>query len=340
MNINKIKIINYKKMDNKLWVEKYRAKFLKDIFLPPQIKIQLKIMFKIQELSNLVFYGTSGVGKTTLVKIISNNLYKSKKNECILELNASDDRGIKIVMDTMVNFCKRSINIMDENICTKHKLIILDEADNLTEKSQRLISGLMDEYTNVKFIYICNNFDKLLEMITTRCIIMKFIGVEDENITHILKKICMKEEIEYEKNSLETLALISKGDVRYAINNLQLIYWSSNKITIDNINSICSMPTTSRINELLKTILNLELKNSKIIMNELFDDGYCINDICITLLLLINKKKDITNNIKLFLNDKIGECIYISNNGISSELQMLGTLIELNDGLILINQEK
>jgi len=158
---------NKKKSNNLLstqiktpWVEKYRPTISEDILLDPFIKEKIDNILKEKSIPNMILTGEPGTGKTSTVICLAKQIYNTNINEYVLELNASDDRGLLIINNTIIPFCKKKI---DTNF---HKLVILDEADSITNKAQNLLSNIIAEYRkNTRFVFICNDCSQITESI-------------------------------------------------------------------------------------------------------------------------------------------------------------------------------
>ena len=153
---------NNKKIINNInikipWVEKYRPQNINDLLLESFIKEKINNFMINKSIPNLIITGEPGTGKTSTILFLAKELYKDKYDENILELNASDDRGLSIINNTIYPFCKKKI--LNNSNYPSHKLIILDEADSITSKAQNLLSNLMSEFINTsRIIFICNDY--------------------------------------------------------------------------------------------------------------------------------------------------------------------------------------
>ena len=185
--------------------DKYRPKRLNELIIDDIIYNKLKNIIDSKDVPNMIFTGKSGVGKTSSIHCIARSIYPKSGLDAVIESNASDDRGIKFVQDTIQNFCKRKIIYQDGY--AKHKLIILDEADNITPKAQRLINSIMENNPNTRFVFTCNTSSDIIESIQSRCIIIRFIiyimcvnlnkspmmkKLSNIYLSMFVKKICVK----------------------------------------------------------------------------------------------------------------------------------------------------
>ena len=198
------------------WVEKYRPTNSNDIILEPFIKEKIIKIIDTENIPNMIITGEPGTGKTSTILFIANHIYKTEYSEYVLELNASDDKGLPIINNIIYPFCKKKKNI--------NKLIILDEADTITIKAQNLLSNILSEFINTtRFVFICNDCTQIIESIQSKCIIIKYPKINKENLETKIEYICKNENIPYDKNGIETLLFVSMQDIRQIINTKQII---------------------------------------------------------------------------------------------------------------------
>lgn len=315
------------------WIEKYRPYKLKDVLIDEFIKKNIEFYIADLDLPNCILKGVPGVGKTSTIKCIANELFgKEYKKEAILELNASDDRGIRVVEETITAFCKKKLVFNEENRkYPKHKLVILDEAENITEKAQNLIKNLMDEYhKTTRFVFTCNNSTDIIRGIQSKCTKINFLPLEPKIIAERLKFICNKKNIEMEKNSVETLSLMAEGDVRTAINNLQLVYSAFKKITINGIYTVCNKPKPELINEILDNCKQCKLKEAIKAIDNLVKEGFSEYDIVTNMIYVIRYDLSHLNEKEkhLFL-DHICLKQYVMSKGYVSLIQLTACIADI-----------
>ena len=163
-------------MDKNLtpWIEKYRPTNINNLVIDDITLNKFKKIINDLEMPNCIITGNSGIGKTSTLLCMAEQLYGPYKNEAVLEQSASDDRGIKAVQDSIIHFCKKKLVIKGKKYA-KHKLVLLDEADNMTPKAQQLINNLMEKYIHTtRFTFTCNNSSDIIEAIQSRCIIFRY----------------------------------------------------------------------------------------------------------------------------------------------------------------------
>jgi len=319
------------------WIEKYRPCKLEDIILDEHTIKKIQKIIDDKDMTNLVLPGVPGIGKTTTIKCIARALYGKYADEAVLELNASDDRGIKAVQEKIVTFCKKKMDLNDRGntdgrVYSEHKLIFLDEADNMTNKAQRLINNLMEKYNKTtRFAFTCNSSSDIIEGIQSRCIILRFYRLKKYQVVDRLKKICTLEKIDVNIKGLEVIAEIADGDMRSAINNLQLVYRSCNEVNIENIYKICSKPQPVIIKTIINSCIDKNFLTAKNKIFELTKAGYSASDIVHGMIHLLKSDTTIKEDIRINYLEKVCYYAYIISKGLSTDIQLIAcitTLIE------------
>ena len=181
---------------------------------------------------HMIFYGIAGTGKTSTIFTVVNEYFPDEASKYVLELNASDDRGISVVRSQIKEFCQLQI-INKPGMNVKYKLVILDEADALTDDAQGALRRIIETYTfNTRFCLICNYLSKLIDAILSRSLIIIFPKISDQTMKDAINKISKSENIILSKDQLKNITFSSNGDLRKAINLLQNMSLSDNFISI------------------------------------------------------------------------------------------------------------
>ena len=228
---------------NESWVEKFRPKCLDDISSQEEIILSLKTCIKTKNIPHLLFFGPSGCGKTSAILALARELFGQKYwEDRVIELNASDERGIKVVREKIKRYAMNAVTLNGD--IPPWKIIILDEADNMTSDSQFALRKIMEDYSKVtRFCIICNYHNKIIDPIISRCSMYRFKPIPIENIFSRLKYIC-KSEITYcSDENINIIINICRGDMRKAINFLQRCknykqFSPYTKKSLDDIDSI------------------------------------------------------------------------------------------------------
>jgi replication factor C subunit 2/4 len=317
------KVFNFQKINTKRiylpWVEKYRPNKLDNIILDSITKTKIVNFIQKNEISNMIMTGHPGTGKTSTIKCLAKDIFKEDYKECVIELNASDNRGLETINNSIIHFCKKKV-LTKNNI---PKLIILDEADNITKKAQNTLTNLMEKYNNTtKFAFTCNDYNKLVEGIQSRCIIIKYNTISNIDMKNRLIEICNEENVEYDDSGLESIIFIAQGDARYAINCLESTYFGFSKITYDNVYKICEKPPQMQVLAFINQCLAGNLKSAVNAILKLKNNGYCNNDILLTIMSVL-KEMNLTETDRISMVESASNAYMIVNSGVDTDLQLL-----------------
>lgn len=211
-------------------VEKYRPSSLDDVLGNETIIETLKGMQAHNNLPHMLFYGPPGTGKTTSIRAIANHLYGSTVSQNVLELNASDERGIDVVREQIKCFAtSRSFH-------GRKKLIILDEADSMSKDAQGALRRVIEDCSgNVRFCFVVNYASKIIPAIQSRCTRFRFAPVSTDRIRKRVDEIVAAERIVMDKGCVDILVDESEGDMRRLINTLDGLSRFKGHITAEMI---------------------------------------------------------------------------------------------------------
>ncbi|XP_053609941.1 replication factor C subunit 5 isoform X2 [Plodia interpunctella] len=235
------------------WVEKYRPSKLDDLVSHDDIIKTINQFIKENQLPHLLFYGPPGTGKTSTILACARQMYTPQQfNSMVLELNASDDRGIGIVRGQILSFAStRTI------FKAGPKLIILDEADAMTNDAQNALRRIIEKYTeNVRFCIICNYLGKIIPALQSRCTRFRFAPLNKGQIVPRLTDIAAAEGVKISEDGVTALLTLSGGDMRKVLNTLQSTWLAYRDVTEDNVYTCVGHPLRSDINAILNWLLN------------------------------------------------------------------------------------
>ena len=249
------------------WTEKYRPTKLEHVKSQKSINI-MENALKTGDLPNLLIYGNPGTGKTTSVLALCKQLFGPLKyKERVLELNASDERGINIVRGKIINFSKILIgNSVSDYLCPPFKVIILDEADEMTKEGQSALRKVMEDNLNItRFIFICNYSKHILEPINSRCVKIRFNPINKYDIRQKLTEISKKEGLKIDKGAIREISKYTSGDLRKSIlmlQNLKYVATEDKNISKSDVNDLCKYITQPEFDEIIENIRSENNKNN------------------------------------------------------------------------------
>lgn len=229
---------------NNLYVEKYRSKTLEEFIGSEEVKNKFNEFIITQEIPNILLYGTPGCGKSTLAKILINNIDCDK-----LIINASDERGIDTIREKIKGF------VVSKSF-KKWKIVILEEADGILEASQKALRVLLEEYSqHARFILTCNYIGKIIPAIQSRCQSFNIIPPSKVDIAKRVGHILKEENVKFEAKDIATIVNLHYPDIRKVLNTCQASI-------IDNTISAKKLQQTEE-DKVLHSIIECLVSNNK-----------------------------------------------------------------------------
>lgn len=245
-----------------------------------------------------------------------------------LELNASDDRGLEAVREKIKSFAAQKIPLPPG----RHKIIILDEADSMTESAQQALRIIISDYSHTtRFALACNDSSKIIEPIQSRCSILRFSKLKNEEIEDRLEKILTIESITFEKGGVDALIETAEGDMRYALNNLQSTVVGFIKVTHDNVYKIVDIPRPEILIQVFTLCLDGNIDQALNNINMLLNDGYNTYDIVNVIAKVIQDSLSIEEDLKFEILKIVSIMKMKVLEGIDSKAQLYGFIANICD---------
>ena len=314
---------------NKPWCVKYRPRNLDDFANVIEHIGTFQKMVETRSVPHLLFHGPFGTGKTTVIKALCQDLYGDKTSQYVLELNASDERGINIVRDRIKKFSKTSVRKTD---MTPFKMIILDEADNMTDDAQTALRRVIEKHSdNTRFCLICNHISQINDAIKSRCSLFWFKPLTSPEVVNVIKRICSNENIKIQsveneeaRDPIEQLVTINKGNLKRCITHLQAISIRSADemvVTLESVQDTSNTLNVSTLTELIKS--RDDPRKQMNVLQRLIKNGFIGKQILNQLFEQILSRDDLDDLSKFKIFKKMSEIEWRLNCGCDEFLQLL-----------------
>ncbi len=313
-------------MSGGMWAEKYRPKTLNEMVDQVEIVTRLKNFVKERNLPHLLLVGPAGTGKTTSILCLARDLYGPGYQNYILELNASDERGIDVVREKVKNFA-RTAAIASE---VSFKILILDEADSLTTAAQHALRRTMEIYTKTcRFCLIGNYSENIIDPIQSRCSVFRYGLLPEEEVKRHIAGIAKKEGVSLLPEGLDAVYEASTGDMRKAINLLQAAAASQGEVDDIAIYSVLGKVSPQRVREMITLSMKGEfLEAREILRGLLIDEGLAPEDI-IRMVYSELMRMQMPEKWKVRISDAVGEVDFRLTQGSRAEIQLSTLLARL-----------
>ncbi|KPI88007.1 putative replication factor C subunit 4 [Leptomonas seymouri] len=348
---------------NAPWVEKYRPQTVSDIVGNIEAISRLQVIAKEGNLPNLLLCGPPGTGKTTSMLCLARDLLlqnndsassaatqdkaggKDILKDAVLELNASDDRGLDVVREKIKLFAQTKKTLPKKFFSTGegaqateqavhlHKIVLLDEADSMTPAAQQALRRTMELHSGTtRFAFACNNSSKIIEPIQSRCAVVRFKKLSDADILKRLVHVIQQENVSYTDDGLEALLYLAEGDLRQAMNSLQATHTGYGLVNADNVFKVCDQPHPVLVENIITAcVTKRSIEEAHREMNRLLNRGYAPADVIATFF------KVVQTNTRLFRTELqqlevlkvVGETTMRIAEGVGTPLQLAAMLARM-----------
>ncbi|CAL8091468.1 unnamed protein product [Calicophoron daubneyi] len=305
------------------WIEKYRPNSLDELISHDNISMTINRFISQGRLPHLLFYGPPGTGKTSTILAAAKTLYApSELNSMVLELNASDARGINVVREQVLSFASTKTLFAG-----KFKLVILDEADSMTKDAQNALRRIIEKFTeNTRFCIICNYLSKIIPAMQSRCTKFRFAPITFSQMAPRLDYIATTEGVKLTDEGKKAIYRFTSGDMRKAINLLQSAAMSASEVDEASVYACVAYPSPAEIRALLDWMLNenISCAYNNVLMSKNLK-GIALQDILTELHPLV-MKMDLPDSVRCDLLIVLSDLEHRMSIGSSERLQ-LGALV-------------
>ncbi|KAI9288864.1 P-loop containing nucleoside triphosphate hydrolase protein [Umbelopsis sp. AD052] len=318
------------------WVEKYRPKSMNEIASQEQAVQVLKKALTSNNLPHLLFYGPPGTGKTSTILALARELFGPELiRSRVLELNASDERGIQIVREKVKNFARTTVTAtVDDYPCPPYKIIILDEADSMTTDAQSALRRTMETYSKTtRFCLVCNYVSRIIEPLTSRCAKFRFKPLPIEKLKERIAMVCEQEGVQIEPEATNTLIKASNGDLRKAIMFLQsgAKLHAGEKIVASSINEMAGIVPPEVVSSLTAAWYSTEYQEISKIVDEVMNAGFSAEQILSQMHDHLVTDGELSAYKKAKISLVLGEVDLCLINGADEHLQILNLMLKAAD---------
>lgn len=313
-------------MEHAMWVEKYRPRSLDDIRDQDEIIRRLKRFVEAKAMPHCLFAGPPGTGKTTAALCLAHDMFGERFHEAFMELNASDARGIDVIRTTVKEFA-RAASISG----LPFKILVLDEADNMTADAQHAMRRTMERYTQTCRFILCANYSgRIIEPIQSRCAIFRFTPLADEVVANFLMEIAGREGVKIGEGGLEAIVRVAAGDMRKAINTLQAAASMDKPVDEETVYSVLGLAKPGEVEELMEKTLSGRIDEARrILRSMLWSQGVSGLDL-LKQIYHHMLDMDLPSDLKVDLVDTVGEVEYRLSQGADEEIQLTALLAKLS----------
>ncbi|KAJ9575321.1 hypothetical protein L9F63_025727 [Diploptera punctata] len=293
------------------WVEKFRPRTVNDVVEQNDVVEVMRQCLNGADLPNLLFYGPPGTGKTSTILAAARQLFGDIYKESVSKLNIGADSGIQVIREKVKNFAQFTASSVrpDGRPCPPFKIVILDEADSMTQAAQAALRRTMERETKTtRFCLVCNYVSRIIPPITSRCSKFRFKPLGNDLVRERLELICTEEKVSCSEEAMKCLVETSGGDLRRAITCLQScsrLKGPGVEIIADDVREVAGVVPMEWVNGIMDVCRLNDYEKLTEFVDKLMQDGYCITQLVEQLHEVIVFDPTLTDKQKAVICDKL-----------------------------------
>ena len=312
-------------IQNEVWVERFRPESLTEVIGHDKTIARLQDWVDDDSMPNLLLHGPAGTGKTATAVAFAKDKYGDRWSSNLIEMNASDERGIDVVRDRIKSLAKQS-PAGDFG----YKIIYLDEADSLTKDAQAALRRIMEQYAdNTRFILSCNYPNKLIDPIQSRCISLPFKRLDNHQVKQLLERICEKANVEYEDEAIDSIVDYTSGDARRAVHTLQTSV-DEGVLTTDIIDVVSPTVPQDKIDEMIENAASANMEEAQeTLIYDIVPEVTDYSKFASSLMNAIKYNDTIEDDVRWYIISRLGETERNIQEGSNPHVQLGSFLAQI-----------
>lgn len=315
---------------HKLWCQDYAPTQLSEIIGNETVVETLQSFIRSDHIPNIILYGPNGCGKTKMAQIVVRQYLGKYYDRCNLEIIGSIYRGKNVVSEkndkkktsfsdldnpNIINFIKKNMRLPEG----KCRVVTIYDIDCMTNEAQMALRRIIEIYaTRTRFIFVCNNLNHVIEALQSRALVLKCQSLTSDEIMRRLRSISDLRRLNINDTILEAISIMANGDLKQAINCLQLISPNSN-CNLDQFYHLFNIPSIKSITQFVTCCLNKDGMSALTILDQLLDSGYNVTDILDILIKVLIHDKELNPENRAFLVNETIKTV-LMNEQVSSNL--------------------
>ena len=301
-----------------IWTEKYRPKNLDEVIGQRHVTERLIAYVETKNMPHLLMTGPAGTGKTTCSLAMAREMFGDEWKGNFIELNASDERGIDVVRGKIKEFARTAPLGNAE-----FKIIFMDEADALTSDAQAALRRPMEKYSKIcRFILSCNYSSKIIDPIQSRCAVFRFKPLSKDDVKGFLMRIVTNENVKIDDEALDALVHVARGDMRRAVNSLQVAASMDKTIDVDTIYQTTGLANPEEVKKMIETALKGNFIAARYKLDEIMIEFGLSGQDIIRQIHSSFFELSIDDREKVMLMDKTGEIEFRIIEGSNERIQL------------------